>query len=123
MDDQLDNDLKNHIREVFENFEDTSADEGWSLLREKFPEKRRRRPVAWLWWGSIAAMLLLLLGILWFKYTPVTKQHLAISKKQPVNNSVPNTAPNKKDYLLADSAAVRQENQALAEITKQSKPA
>ncbi|MDB5134889.1 MAG: hypothetical protein JWP37_1492 [Mucilaginibacter sp.] len=116
MDDQLDNDLKNHIREVFENFEDTSADEGWLLLREKFPEKRRRRPVAWLWWGSVAAMLLLLLGILWFEYTPVTKQHLAISKKQPVNNSIPNTAPNKKDQVLADSAALHNENQALAEI-------
>jgi hypothetical protein len=47
MDDQLDNDLKNRIREVFDNFEDASADEGWLLLREKFPEeesKRRQQP-------------------------------------------------------------------------------
>ena len=49
MDDQLDNDLKNRIRDVFDNYEDEHADEGWLLLREKYPEKAKRRAVAWLW--------------------------------------------------------------------------
>jgi len=77
MDDQLDNDLKNHIREVFDNFEDASADEGWLLLREKFPEEQsKRRAFAWLWWGSAAAVLLVFLGIgLWMRGV----------KEQPVN--------------------------------------
>lgn len=64
MDDQLDNELKNRIKEVFDNFEDTAADEGWLLLREKFPEKEKDRKVfAWIWWGATAAILLLFLGI------------------------------------------------------------
>lgn len=77
MDDQLDNDLKNHIREVFNNFEDASADEGWLLLREKFPEgESKRRGFAWPWWGSAAAVLLIFLGIgLWMKNI----------KEQPLN--------------------------------------
>jgi len=66
MDDQLDKDIKNRIREVFDNYDDPSADEGWLLLREKFPEeKAKRRAVAWIWW-SAAALLLLFLGFgLW----------------------------------------------------------
>ncbi|WP_413666437.1 hypothetical protein ACEN9X_18040 [Mucilaginibacter sp. Mucisp86] len=66
MDDQLDNDLRDRIREVFDNYEDTTADEGWLLLREKFPvEEKQRRPV-YLWWASAAAVLLLFLSIgLW----------------------------------------------------------
>jgi hypothetical protein len=63
MDDQLDNDLKNRIREVFDNYEDTTADEGWLLLREKFPEEEKKRPVIWLWWAGAAAGLLLFLAI------------------------------------------------------------
>jgi len=69
MDEQLDNDLSNRIREVFDNFDDTSfpsADEGWLLLRKNFPETEKKRPVTWLWWASTAAALLLFLSIgLW----------------------------------------------------------
>jgi len=74
MDEQLDNDLKKRIREVFDNFEDPAAEEGWLLLREKFPEKSNRRPFLWLWW-SAAAILLLFLGIgLWLNNEQVKPQ-------------------------------------------------
>jgi len=64
MDDEFDDILMNRIREVFDNFEDPSADQGWLLLREKFPEEQaKRRAFAWLWSGSAAAVLLLFLGI------------------------------------------------------------
>ncbi len=63
MDDQLDNDLKNRIREVFDNYEDTTADEGWLLLRERFPVEEKKRPVIWLWRAGAAAAVLLFLGI------------------------------------------------------------
>ncbi len=64
MDDQLDNDLRDRIKEVFENIDNTSADEGWLLLRKKFPaEQSKRRGFAWLWWGSAAAVLLLVAGL------------------------------------------------------------
>lgn len=121
MDDQLDNDLKNRIREVFENYEDTSADEGWMLLREKYPEKAKRRPVAWLWWGSVAALLLIFLGILWFKNTPVKEQQpLAINKTHPANNLAQNTVETKKDNIAknnasSDSSASNIRNQNLAD--------
>ena len=67
MDERWDNDLRKRIKEVFDNYEDTSADEGWQLLREKYPEKAKRRIAAWLWLGSAAALLLLFLGILWYR--------------------------------------------------------
>jgi hypothetical protein len=70
--DELDDHLKNRIKEVFDNFEDASADEGWLLLREKFPEdSSKRRAIAWMWWGGAAAILLVFLGIgLWMKNMP-----------------------------------------------------
>ena len=105
MDEQLDNDLKSRIREVFDNHEDTTADEGWLLLREKFPAQKKRRGIIWLWWGA-AAILLVFLGIgLWMnaKHTQpkdeivkkITHQpkheNLAIKKveKDTVNNKAP----------------------------------
>jgi hypothetical protein len=69
MDEQFDNELKNHIRQVFDNFEDPTADAGWLLLREKFPAKKKDRGIIWLWLGSAAAILLLILGIgTWVNY-------------------------------------------------------
>ena len=82
MDEQLDNDLKNHIREVFDNFEDPAAREGWLLLREKYPEESNRRPLLWVWW-SAAAIILLFLGIgLWFVNDLVKQDKFVI--KTPV---------------------------------------
>ena len=61
MEDELDKDIKKRIREVFDQYEDPRADEGWSKLREKFPvEKTKRR--AMVWWWAAAALLLLFLG-------------------------------------------------------------
>ena len=80
MDDPLDNDLKNRIREVFDHYDDRHAEEGWQLLREKYPEKGRRSPVLWLWWGSAAAILLLFLGILWLSKKPEKENKLAGNK-------------------------------------------
>jgi hypothetical protein len=91
MDEQLDNDLRNHIREVFENFEDTNADEGWLQLRKKFPEgQSSRRTIVWLWWGA-AAMLFLFMGIglgLWLTNAPVQPKKFSyktIKHTQPAN--------------------------------------
>jgi hypothetical protein len=78
MDEQFDNHLNNHIREVFGNFEDPTADESWLLLRKKFPAKEKDRPVIWLWLGSAAALLLLLLGIgTWVNLNKVAPKKLA----------------------------------------------
>jgi len=87
MDDPLDNDLKNRIREVFDNYHDEHADEGWQLLREKYPEKARRSPVLWLWWGSAAAVLLLFLGILWLNKKP-EKENKLVANKPAINHPI-----------------------------------
>jgi len=118
MDNQFDDELKNRIREVFDNFEDPSADEGWLLLREKFPEKAKRRPVAWLWWSSAAAILLLFLGIWWVNSTPGGKKPtLAVAPKQPVHTLPAQTPAGKKGNVLADSVAITQQSQSIAQNT------
>ncbi|MBV8390153.1 MAG: hypothetical protein JO080_10170 [Mucilaginibacter sp.] len=107
MDDPLDNDLKDRIREVFDNYDDEHADEGWQLLREKYPEKVRRSPVLWLWLGSAAAVLLLFLGILWLNKKPEKENKLAGNKpsiNHPVIKSIEpqknsNNASGKNNYV------------------------
>jgi hypothetical protein len=145
MDDPLDNDLKKRIREVFDNYNDGHADEGWQLLREKYPEKARRSPVLWLWWGSAAAVLLLFLGILLLDKKPEKENKLAGNKPginhpiiksiepQKNSNTITNKSNNDND-ASADSVINSLQTQKLADnqllsnhlhknnITKASKP-
>ena len=114
MDDQLDNDLKNRIKEVFDNYEDTSADEGWLQLRKKYPEKAKRIIAAWMYWAPIAALLLLFVGIVWFKTTP-KQQQAAIAKVQPAHSTIKEAEGKKNDSVARDSAAVQQNNQEIAQ--------
>lgn len=67
-DEQLDNEFKKRMKEVFDNYEDDTPHEGWALLREKYPENQSNRAGAWLWrYAGIAAVLLAVLSIgLWF---------------------------------------------------------
>ncbi|MEJ7694559.1 hypothetical protein, partial [Daejeonella sp.] len=55
--------LTDKISQVFDNFEDPSAEHGWQELRKKYPESDKK-PVL-LWWGAAAAALVVLCG-LWF---------------------------------------------------------
>ncbi len=120
MDEQLDNELKKRIQQVFENFEDTTADEGWLLLREKFPEKEsKRRGLIWLWWGSAAAVLFIFLGIgLWYfnkneanvqqkNYAAQSAKHnklqSAVAKKAPID-TVKNVQPGQAQSQIADAS-------------------
>ena len=71
MDDQFDDNLKKHISKAFENIESPTVDEGWLMLRKKFPEKEKDRPVVWLWRAAaaVAAVIILALGIgTWVNY-------------------------------------------------------
>ena len=90
-DDQLDDDLRDRIRQVFDNYEDDTAKEGWLLLREKYPEESRR--IVPLYWriAGIAALLLAVLGIgLWLNFHPANKPTaLAVIKGKLNNNAAP----------------------------------
>lgn len=63
MNDQFDKKLVSKINELFDDFEDDSANDSWTELRKRFPEKESK-PKA-IWWFSSAAAVLLLCGI-WF---------------------------------------------------------
>ncbi|RKR82611.1 hypothetical protein BDD43_2796 [Mucilaginibacter gracilis] len=76
MNEDFDDSLKSRIQDVFDNYEDDSAHEGWLLLREKYPEKEKRRGIIWLWWGGVAAVLLIFLGIaLWLNGNSALKNN------------------------------------------------
>jgi hypothetical protein len=105
MEDQLDEELRDRIKKVFDEYEDPSGEEGWTLLRKKYPAKDRR-PILPLFWWSAAALLLLALGFGIWKYAGNSQvQNLAVVKKptpaqpdklaaaQPAPVKVTQTAP------------------------------
>ena len=83
-DEQLNDKLKRHMRQVFDQYEDDTADEGWKLLRERYPEKKNDRPVIWLWrMGAVAALLLAFLGVgLWFYSNRGVKPVVAVKNNK-----------------------------------------
>jgi cytoskeletal protein RodZ len=89
--DKLHNELNNRIRGVFDNYEDTTADEGWALLRQKFPEEKKDRGLDWLWYAA-AAIVLLGIG-LWFMEKPVENKNLVV--KNPKTTVQPGNKTNK----------------------------
>lgn len=87
MNDNLDNELKNRIREVFDNYEDTGAHDGWLRLREKMAgEEPKRRIIAW-WWYSAAAVLLLCAGLWFFYPQQVSNDNNVVKKTQPTHHT------------------------------------
>jgi len=111
MDEQFEKDLKKRITDVFDNFTDNSADEGWQRLREKFPEEGNKRAIVWLWWSSAAAVVLVLLGILWLKQTPEKQQQFTATNK-PVNTKEQPKSPAAVNMQKpeANPIAVQQDN-------------
>jgi hypothetical protein len=88
MNEEFDDRLKSRITDVFDNFEDDSAEQGWLLLREKYPEKKKDRGAVWLWWGSAAAVLLCILGLgLWMNNNHPVKNNTAQTKPAASSNS------------------------------------
>lgn len=95
---KLHSELSKHIRQVFDNYEDTGADEGWLLLREKFPLKKKKRRLVWVAYAA-AALVLLCLGIWLFpNKAKRVNQVIAINKPvlQPIGSLKPNNiSPNR----------------------------
>jgi hypothetical protein len=88
MDEQFDDKLKSRITEVFDNYEFPPADEAWLELRKKFPVKQERK-IAWLWWSSAAAVLLVFLGVgLWLMNKPDAANNVANNYGKPLNHVI-----------------------------------
>lgn len=83
--DNFDEELKNRIKQVFEEYDDGQANEGWSRLREKYPEKNRRKYIFW-WIASIAILLLSVLTF-WLLQSNVNKNRFTIKTTQKVTDS------------------------------------
>lgn len=87
MDEQLDDQLKKRISEVFDDIGEPSAEEGWLKLREIYPERKQRRLLPWMW-GAAAAVLLLLASIaIWLPMQrKITKSSVANQAKGVVQH-------------------------------------
>ncbi|RYE26372.1 MAG: hypothetical protein EOP42_20800, partial [Sphingobacteriaceae bacterium] len=81
----FDEEFKNQIKQVFEKYNDSAANEGWSLLREKYPAKKRRKGFFWL---SFAAALLLITLIFGLFYADFFQQNVSKIVHQPQTDTV-----------------------------------
>ncbi|MES3017207.1 MAG: hypothetical protein V4721_05490 [Bacteroidota bacterium] len=91
-----DRELTDKISQVFDNFEDPTAEQGWQELRKKYPESDTK-PVL-LWWSAAAAVLVVL-GGLWFmtRDTNLADQSIA-DKKSP--------SEIEKEKVVSDDSAI-----------------
>lgn len=111
MDEQFDNKLSSRIREVFDNYESPPADEAWLELRKKFPVKEERK-IAWLWWSSAAALLLVFLGVgLWLMNNkPQPGDNVAVKPKiqqQQPKQAAPTSAPAGSHVASVNPSAIK----------------
>jgi len=133
-DDQFD-DFKKHMRQVFDNHQDNTADEGWRLLREKYPEEEKDRPAAWLWrMAGVAALLLAFLGAgLWFNFRSANKpvltaKHIVAKRdsssliaqnNEQVSGSAASTAADHKPVTTVNSSSANINHTLLTSANKQ----
>jgi len=109
-DEKLDHDLKNRIIEVFDHYDDTQADAGWALLRQKYPTQNKKRMAAWPWYAAAAVLLLFL--TIWVVQKPATDNYVStkrINKKPAQKNdqytsAVPHNKPAATDKMPASTA-------------------
>lgn len=89
MEEDFDKRLSDHIKTVFDDTDNTGADAGWLLLREKYPAQDDRKPVAWFWW---VAALIVISGLgtgVWFGEQQAKKNRAKQIKvvTKPANDS------------------------------------
>ena len=81
--------LINKIHEVFETYQDDSAEHGWAEFQKLREKKNKKRPL--IFWLSSAAALLLIVG-LWLFNTDTYKSPTSIVKNKPALKTKPNVA-------------------------------
>ncbi|MEJ7778801.1 MAG: outer membrane beta-barrel protein [Daejeonella sp.] len=101
------------IRQVFENFEDASADHGWQELRKEYPAPARRPLLLWM---SSAALVLVAFG-LWF-FNSTTSDGI-MSNKQ-LRGGETKTAS--KSIIQDSGTVIKNHEDALAVTQKKSYP-
>lgn len=117
-DEQLDNEFKKRMKEVFDHYEDDTSHEGWALLRERYPEKQSDRVVAWLWrYVGVAAVLLAALSIgLWFNLQHKGAKSLAVKNAGHKGPIVINPATIVKNTRRAADSSANAAQQSPVEV-------
>ena len=112
----VDNKLTSKIRQVFDDFEDPEADAGWQELRKKYPDSKRR-PL-FFWMGSVAAGLLVAVGLWFFNQDTSTTTQTVMRKPGKVEKVI---AQNKKEPVtnsdLGSQKSSKQELQTKSQVT------
>lgn len=103
MNNPVDKRLTERIREVFDDFEDPTADLGWQKLREKYPERRRRPLILWL--SSAAALFVLATG-LWLLKPSVETTALKPAKEKRTLTKTEKPKSNSRDEELIQKEIV-----------------
>lgn len=91
--------IADKIRDVFENFEDPSSEQGWQELRKKYPETRTR-PL-FFWYSSAAAVIAVLFWFFFFNNT--SNQTRIITEKNYAS------APKSSQNLQSESSITNQQ--------------
>ena len=104
------------FQEKFRDFETNPSDRVWTHIEKALhPEKRKRRPVFWMWFGSVAAGLALLLYITNpFSITTQPEKHTTEAKQKKETIIT-------QDKIQTETPKVVKEDQTLAETPKTSK--
>jgi hypothetical protein len=130
MGDQPDDKLKQRIKEVFDNYEDPSANDGWLLLREKFPGRKRRPAVLWFWPAAAVLLLFLGLGIWMYGLNNKPADNRKISYRVKAVKPTPPTAQPKetviayqKQAAVKHSAKLNSSGKSIVASTGSSNPA
>lgn len=129
MKEQFDKELRNHIRDTFDHFDDQLADDGW----KKFKSQRRRKKRGLIFWYAIPSGIAAALALVWLlniydssstqntiaqnnQAKPEQKEQMitaAPSEKTPQQN----TAPAKVNQVVSESK--QQEQKGLSNTSKQ----
>lgn len=110
----FDEDLKNRIKQIFDDYDDSQANEGWNLLREKYPEKKRDY---FFWWISSAAVLLLMALLFWFFqpeiYKPKSVKNIKQFKSDSTKIQVKVYSSSKKPIIKTNSNNINSDKKIL----------
>ena len=110
MSEEFDKKLINRIKEVFEGFEDDTANEGWAELRKSYPVKKRKHIA--LWWYSSAAALLIITSIWLFSNHDQNQPYQNVKKQKEIKTEKPEESirkgiPNTIESVVSDNKSVR----------------
>lgn len=103
MKEQFDKELRNHIRDTFDHFDDQLADDGW----QKFKAQKRRKKRGLIFWYSLPGGIAAALALLWLVNI--------YNKPSPINQ--PRIAQNQVDVTQSSNHQNKEQHQSIATLS------